>query len=70
LHITIPDNLRIAPNTDCVFIDAAEANNVTILNSGNWTFPAYTVGHHEISLNAGAQAAPVNFGWDTNEVDN
>lgn len=60
----------LQPGVYCVFIDAAETSNTTILGNGNWTFPSYNVGYHEITLIAGTQANPVNFGWETNEGGN
>lgn len=60
---------QLQPGSYCVSIDASESSNAAVLDSGRWTFPQQFVNHHEITLNAGEQAAPVNFGWDYDEVE-
>jgi hypothetical protein len=53
----------LQPGTYCLFIDATESNNATILQNGNWTFPDFEIGYHELTLLEGELVTPVNFGW-------
>ncbi|MCB8984095.1 MAG: hypothetical protein H6659_09735 [Ardenticatenaceae bacterium] len=55
---------HLSGGTFCVFMDAAANGNAAILLPGNWTFPAPGIWYQEITLSAGDQAFPVNFGWD------
>lgn len=55
---------NLTPGTYCVYINATAPENVAPLLPGSWTFPFNGIWYHEIVLQAGASAFPVNFGWD------
>lgn len=55
---------NLGPGTYCVLMNAASVENAPLLLPGDWTFPARGIWYHEITLRAGENAAPVNFGWD------
>jgi hypothetical protein len=55
---------KLNAGTYCVLINAAESANINTLFAGNWTFPQPGIWYHQITLNNGEQASPVNFGWD------
>ncbi len=54
----------LQPGTYCVLMNAATGDNVARLLPGDWTFPARGIWYQEITLRAGDNAYPVNFGWD------
>ncbi|MBE2201077.1 MAG: hypothetical protein IAE79_20860 [Anaerolinea sp.] len=54
----------LQPGTYCVSMNAAAGGNAAKLLPGDWTFPARGIWYQEITLLPGAQAYPVNFGWD------
>jgi len=53
---------NLPSGTYCVFVNAAD--NANILLPGDWTYPQADIWYQEISLSAGEQVIPVNFGWD------
>lgn len=55
---------NLTPGTYCVTINATAPENVAPLLPGGWTFPFNGTWYHEITLQAGTSAYPVNFGWD------
>lgn len=55
---------NLQPGTYCVSMNAAEGGNAAKLLPGDWTFPARGIWYHEITIRAGDQVSPVNFGWD------
>jgi hypothetical protein len=55
---------NLNPGTYCVSINATDGYNAPTLLPGEWTFPFNNVSYQEITLQAGAQAYSVNFGWD------
>jgi hypothetical protein len=55
---------KLNAGTYCVLINAAESANINTLFAGNCTFPQPGIWYHQITLNNGEQASPVNFGWD------
>jgi hypothetical protein len=55
---------NLTPGTYCVSINATDNANATKLLPGDWTFPTNSIWYHELTLQAGAQAYSVNFGWD------
>lgn len=55
---------NLQPGTYCVSMNAAEGGNGDKLLPGDWTFPARGIWYQEVTLRAGGQASPVNFGWD------
>lgn len=50
--------------TYCVSINAQAPGNIERLLPGQWTFPQPDVWYQEVTLVPGANAFPVNFGWD------
>jgi hypothetical protein len=54
----------LQPGTYCVSMNAAAGANMGILLPGDWTFPARGIWYHEITIQQGENAFPVNFGWD------
>jgi hypothetical protein len=58
------DNL--APGAYCVFSDSLDAENVSVLIPGNWTFPVYNVNPitQAVSLGDGEDFSGILFGWD------
>lgn len=54
----------LLPGTYCVSMNAASAHNAPRLLPGDWTFPARGIWYQELTLQAGANAYSVNFGWD------
>ncbi len=54
----------LTPGTYCVYINATAPENAAPLLPGGWTFPFNGTWYHEITLQAGTSAYPVNFGWD------
>lgn len=55
---------NLAPGSYCVSMNAAEYGNGAILLPGDWTFPSRGIWYHALTLRAGENASPVNFGWD------
>jgi hypothetical protein len=55
---------NLNPGTYCVSVNAIDNANAAKLLPGDWTFPNNGVGYQELTLQAGAQAYSVNFGWD------
>jgi SH3-like domain-containing protein len=55
---------NLAPGTYCVSINATDNANVAKLLPGDWTFPTNGISYQELTLQPGAQAYSVNFGWD------
>jgi uncharacterized protein YraI len=55
---------NLAPGAYCVSMNAAEYGNGPRLLPGDWTFPSRSIWYQEITLRAGENAYPVNFGWD------
>ena len=54
----------LSPATYCVTINATSPENQALLLPGDWTFPAVSVGYHQVTLVANETAFPVNLGWD------
>ena len=50
--------------TYCVFMNAAQNGNGSILLPGDWTFPQPHIWYQQITLVAGEQITSINFGWD------
>jgi hypothetical protein len=55
---------NLTPGTYCVSIIATDNANATKLLPGDWTFPTNSIWYQELTLQPGAQAYSVNFGWD------
>ncbi len=58
------DNL--AAGDYCVFSDSLEADNVSVLIPGNWTYPGYNINPvtQAVSLGNGEDFSGILFGWD------
>ncbi len=55
---------NLQTGTYCVFMNAASPQNGSKLLPGDWTFPARGIWYHQLTLQTGENAYPVNFGWD------
>jgi hypothetical protein len=55
---------NVLPGNYCVFINALAGGNANIMLPGDWTFPQTGIWYQPITVGAGEQVAPVNFGWD------
>jgi uncharacterized protein YraI len=55
---------NLQAGTYCVSMNAASSQNAPKLLPGDWTFPARGIWYQQITLQAGANAYSVNFGWD------
>ena len=58
----------LAAGNYCVFIDAADATNASILLPGGWSYPggyfASTIVQQNVTVQAGQYLTNVDFGWD------
>jgi hypothetical protein len=55
---------NLGPDTYCVSANAVFPDNAAVLLPGEWSYPARGMGYHQITLQPGEQATPVNFGWE------
>lgn len=57
---------NVSPGPYCVFVNALEEPNTTLLAPGEWTAPASSAapGVAEVTVTAGEITTDVNFGWD------
>ncbi len=57
---------NVSPGAYCVFVNALEEPNTTLLVPGEWTAPSDSAapGIASITVASGAITADVNFGWD------
>lgn len=58
----------LVPGTTCVWIDATEAGNSSLLGRGRWTYPpgGYDApARHTLTVDWGDEVTDLDFGWDS-----